>query len=305
MLGVVGTEKDDPLLSLGEDIPSAARGLGLHNIPWEIIPLADILYCDQVSGDDKMFTLHIFPHKEDDEEVEYGRLLTVEFHAEDSKVQAEWVKELFARLKLRPRRQAADHAPSKTLSMVVLDVTAWFQQPVKLLAELTIPDMDNPALQAWYPVAFVMSMAWLAIFAYLVVEACEGIHNDFGISNSILGFTVAAAGTSFPNVFSGMVVSRQGKTTMALANALGANVQNVFLALALPWLMQSCLITKGPFPMQLEGLSMQVATIYITLLPLLIVYLCYGSTMPKWSGWLYLGVYVAYVVFSISQEVSQ
>merc|ERR1712194_972531 len=58
------------------------------------------------------------------------------------------------------------------------------------------------------------------------------------------GFTVAAAGTSFPNVFSGMVVSRQGKTTMALANALGANVQNVFLALALPWLMQSCFI-KG------------------------------------------------------------
>merc|ERR1712217_609105 len=102
--------------------------------------------CDQVSGDDKMFTLHIFPHKDDDEEVEYGRLLTVEFHAEDSKVQAEWVKELFARLKLRPRRHAADHAPSKTLSM-----------------------------------------AWLAIFAYLV-EACEGIHNDFGISNSILGF---------------------------------------------------------------------------------------------------------------------
>merc|ERR1712061_431894 len=105
-----------------------------------------------------------------------------------------------------------------------------------------------------------------------------------GISNGILGFTVAAAGTSFPNVFSGMVVSRQGKTTMALANALGANVQNVFLALAVPWMVQSCFIVHGPFPMPLIGLNMQVATIYITLLPLVLVFVCCGGTMPKWSG---------------------
>merc|ERR1711979_12599 len=99
-----------------------------------------------------------------------------------------------------------------------------------------------------------MSMAWLAVFAYLVVGACDGIHQDFGISNSILGFTVAAAGTSFPNVISGMVVARQGKTTMAVANALGANVQNVFLALAIPWAIQSYFIYQGPFAMKVENL---------------------------------------------------
>merc|ERR1719476_618092 len=162
---------------------------------------------------------------------------------------------------------ADEPPPAKSWNIILGDVVDWFQFPVKLLASLTIPDMDNPALQRWYPVAFVMSMAWLAVFAYLVVGACEGIHEDFGISNAILGFTVAAAGTSFPNVFSGMVVSRQGKTTMALANALGANVQNVFLALAVPWMFQSCFIVHGPFPMPLSGLVMQISEIYITLLP--------------------------------------
>merc|ERR1712099_130553 len=107
-------------------------------------------------------------------------------------------------------------------------------------------------------------MAWLAIFAYLVVEACEGIHNDFGISNSILGFTVAAAGTSFPNVFSGMVVARQGKTTMAVANALGANVQNVFLALAIPWAIKACFITKGAFQRKVDDLNAPIMWCYIT-----------------------------------------
>lgn len=33
-------------------------------------------------------------------------------------------------------------------------------------------------------------------------------HQDFRISTSVLGYTVAAAGTSFPNVFSGMCVAR-------------------------------------------------------------------------------------------------
>ena len=39
----------------------------------------------------------------------------------------------------------------------------------------------------------------------------DGIHRDFAIPTNVLGFTVAAAGTSFPNVFSGMCVARQGK----------------------------------------------------------------------------------------------
>merc|ERR1711976_607422 len=165
-----------------------------------------------------------------------------------------------------------------------------------------IPDMDNPANKGWCPAAFVMSMAWLAIFAYLVVEACTGIHADFGISNGLLGFTIAAAGTSFPNVFSGMVVSRQGKTTMAIANALGANVQNVFLALAVPWSIQSCLINHGPFPMPVKGLETQIAAIYITLMPVVLIFVCSSCTMPGWSGYVFLATYFVYLVIALGEQ---
>merc|ERR1712051_634859 len=105
-----------------------------------------------------------------------------------------------------------------------------------------------------------------------------------GISVSTLGFTVAAAGTSFPNVFSGMCVAKQGKTSMAVANALGANVQNVFLALAVPWSIQSFLIEGGPFPMAVD-----------TLMPVVLIYVFCHFSMPRWSGGVYLVVYVVYV----------
>merc|ERR1711894_60348 len=87
-------------------------------------------------------------------------------------------------------------------------------------------------------------MMWLGIFAFFVIKVCTMLHQAFDISMTILGFTVAAIGTSFPNVISCIAVSKQGKTGMAIANALGANVQNVFLALALPWVLK-CLMSPG------------------------------------------------------------
>merc|ERR1711988_1333777 len=90
-----------------------------------------------------------------------------------------------------------------------------------------------------------MSMFWLAVFAFGVIQMCDEIHNTFGISSAILGFTVAAIGTSFPNVISCIAVSRQGRTGMAISNALGANIQNVFLALGLPWTILA--LTEGKF----------------------------------------------------------
>jgi K+-dependent Na+/Ca+ exchanger-like protein len=274
---------------------------GLHEVPCEAIPLKNVLYCDPVPGAPKMFTLHI--HQEGD--LGLGRLITVEFLCNDSSVHDAWVEALRNTLCDRSLRQgpSADHPPlPESFCEHVWKWVAWFQFPVKMMAKATIPDMDRPELQKWYPLAFIMSMAWLAVFAYLVVSACDGIHDDFGIPTGLLGFTIAAAGTSFPNVFSGMVVSRQGKTTMALANALGANVQNVFLALAVPWTIKSCLINHGPFAMPVQGLAAQIAAIYITLIPVVFIYLCNACTMPRWSGYVFLVTYCAYLIIALGEQ---
>lgn len=176
-----------------------------------------------------------------------------------------------------------------------------FQFPIKSFTALTIPDVSMEDAEHLYPWAFVMSMAWLALFAYLVVAACDGIHKDFRISTSVLGYTVAAAGTSFPNVFSGMCVARQGKTTMAVANALGANVQNVFLALAIPWAIQ-CIINRGSFELPFTGLLSAVVEIYVTLLPVVVVFTLSNHQFPRWSGYMFLGIYACYLAVALTQD---
>lgn len=291
------------LLRTVSRVPDNAGILGLHEVPAEAIPLKDILYVDPVPGKPKMFTVHA--HQEAMGSL--GRLITLVFDCSESAVVDAWVAALRNLLQQHSNRYAKGNnsdepPPPHTLGALLKEWAEWFQFPVKFMCKLTIPDMDDPDKQHWYPLAFVMSMAWLAVFAFLVVSACDGLHDDFGISNGILGFTIAAAGTSFPNVFSGMVVSRQGRTTMAVSNALGANVQNVFLALAIPWSIQSCFIEHGPFPMDVVGLKAQIIAIYATLCPVVFIFIFSSFTMPGWSGYVFLLTYVIYLVIALGEQ---
>lgn len=278
-----------------ECTPEMVDKLELRESPFEVIPLEDILYCEN-RQEHEGFTLHVHQHNDD-----LGQLMTLELNSDDAAVTNSWVEALRSSLKTH-RRTTTEPPPQKAWLGLLMEWAEWLQFPVKFFLRLTVPDMDKPEMQHWYPMAFVMSMAWLALFAYGVTSACEGIHKGFGIPTALLGFTVAAAGTSFPNVFSGMVVSKQGKTSMAIANALGANVQNVFLALAVPWTIQTCFINHGPIQVRVENLMPSIIECAITILPVLGVYLGSNCSMPRWSGGLYLLTYLVYLVFALGQE---
>lgn len=298
-----GDNLNKPLLNgssgsqLAEEVPPVTDLNGFMKAPWEIIPLEDILYCEKTAGQ-QLIQIHVHRHDDD-----LGRLITLEVGGKRQDVLDSWVESLRRRL-LGQRRKTVDAPPPPSMRALLMEWVRWLQFPVQFFVHRTIPNMDDPKQQHLYPVAFTMSMVWLAIFAFTVIKACDGIHADFGISTTILGFTVAAAGTSFPNVFSGMCVARQGKTSMAIANALGANVQNVFLALAVPWTIQSFFINHGPFPMPVDMLALAVSECMITLLPVVLIYVCSSFSMPRWAGGLYLIVYVVYVVFALGQQTS-
>mmetsp|Transcript_33104 Transcript_33104/g.58919 ORF Transcript_33104/g.58919 Transcript_33104/m.58919 type:complete len:590 (+) Transcript_33104:71-1840(+) len=83
---------------------------------------------------------------------------------------------------------------------------------------------------------FCGAMFWLATFSYLMLEIADQVHDCIPeLSTAFLGITVCAVGTSLPNAFASVIMAQQGKPGAAIANALGSNVQNVFLAMALPW----------------------------------------------------------------------
>jgi len=128
--------------------------------------------------------------------------------------------------------------------------------PFEHILEMTVPDCRPATAESdekWLP-AFAASMFWLAVCSLAVCLTADQLTVDFGIPSAVVGLTVAAAGTSFANLLSSLIEARRGRVGMAVANALGSNVQNVFLALGIPWLAYTLLSGGAPLQVTATGI---------------------------------------------------
>ena len=63
------------------------------------------------------------------------------------------------------------------------------------------------------------------------MEGASAIAAAFGLSQTLIGLTVVALGTSLPELVTSVVAARKQELDMALGNVIGSNVFNVLLIL--------------------------------------------------------------------------
>lgn len=76
-------------------------------------------------------------------------------------------------------------------------------------------------------IAIVIGMGLLAGGAQLLVAGAVGVASGFGVSDTIIGLTIVAAGTSTPELITSLVAARRGQDDIAVANVVGSNIFNV------------------------------------------------------------------------------
>ena len=194
------------------------------------------------------------------------------------------------------------HASEKLKEIVKL--------PVELMLALTLNCMDVKDISkedrwVW---CFGGAMVWLGIFSYLMVAAAGAVHDYFGVPESILGITVCALGTSFPNAVASIMMAQEGKSARAISNALGSNVQNVFLAMAFPWVLVTCLPILTPewgadFAMPEAGIKEGVVWMLGTEFFLIAFVLVGGCTLNAIAGYGMILLYLAYLAFTIGESI--
>lgn len=161
-------------------------------------------------------------------------------------------------------------------------------------------DVKLPGKSDKYASCFCMSMFWLAVFSYLMCVVADIIHVEFGIPTSILGITLCAVGTSFPNLYASILMAWEGRSAMAVANALGSNVQNVLLALAFPWFLRTAPFLGGStYPIATNGISTGIEWMAFTL-GLVVVFALIGNCkFDKWMGYVMMSCYLVYLCMAI------
>ena len=97
----------------------------------------------------------------------------------------------------------------------------------------------------------VSGMLGLWIGADLLVSGASNLAQLIGISETVVGLTVVAAGTGAPELFASIVALRKGSTGIALGNMVGSNIFNTIAIIGAASVV-------APLPLNISALSVDL-----------------------------------------------
>jgi len=87
-------------------------------------------------------------------------------------------------------------------------------------------------LPVWKSVLFILGgLVGLILGGQLFVEGATGIARSLGVSESIIGLTLVAGGTSLPELATSIVAALKKNPEIAIGNVIGSNLFNIFFVL--------------------------------------------------------------------------
>lgn len=124
-------------------------------------------------------------------------------------------------------------------------VLYYFILPLKLLIYYSTPDVKRPGGENRSLSCLFMCILWLAIESYILITSLSSLSHLLGVSDVIMGYSLGAWASSYPALWSSVVVARFDFGDMVVCNALGSNVFNNFIGLGVPWLIYILVVNKG------------------------------------------------------------
>jgi len=144
--------------------------------------------------------------------------------------------------------------------------------------------------------AFVLVLVWLGVLTFVCVDAAEKMGNCLHISEDVMGLTLLAIGSSWPDCFSSVLAAKQGKGEMAVSNALGSNVFDINICIGVSFLLKSMV---GGFQSVVvehdEGFELFIAALFVLLAVFMVAMFCYGLVLNKKIGAFLMGIYAVFL----------
>ncbi|RGU91610.1 sodium:calcium antiporter [Clostridium sp. AF15-17LB] len=175
------------------------------------------------------------------------------------------------------------------LALFVVFLFATVRSALKSRDEITAYEEDYKVMSPLKSgIYIVIGLAGIIWGGDLVVDSATSIAVDFGLSQTFIGLTIVALGTSLPELVTSMVAAGKGENDLAVGNVVGSNIFNILLILGV-----SSVIT----PIKLD-----VTAVYDTLILVaasIIVYIAAISKheIKKAEGALFLLAYLAFFIY--------
>ena len=163
----------------------------------------------------------------------------------------------------------------------------------ELAAGDAAPPPAPPAGVAGQLLRIIGGLAVLVLGAHWLVSGATDVARILGISETIIGLTIVAAGTSMPEVAASIMATVRGQRDMAVGNVIGSNLFNILAVTGLAALIAPHGIPAVASIRAFDGPVM--LAVAIACLPIFFT----GYRIARWEGGVFLGYYIAYVGYLI------
>ena len=125
-----------------------------------------------------------------------------------------------------------------------------------------------------------------------IVGGAVHIASRLGVSQSLIGLTIVAVGTSLPELATSAVAAYKKNFEIAVGNVVGSNIFNIFFVLGLSSIIK-------PLPFQ-PGSNVDIdAVILASLLLFLWMFTGKKRSLDRWEGIIFLVLYACYITFLV------
>jgi cation:H+ antiporter len=132
----------------------------------------------------------------------------------------------------------------------------------------------------------------LVLGGRLLVTGAIDIAKAAGMSEALVGLTIVAVGTSLPELATSVVAALRKHADIAIGNAVGSNIFNIFFVLG---------TTSTIAPLPISGALNFDITVSIVATGLLLLFMFVGGKrrLVRWEGGVFVGMYIAYVTYLV------
>ena len=155
-------------------------------------------------------------------------------------------------------------------------------------------EVEKPKFTLPKSILFILvGLAGIILGGDLVVDSASAIAIAFGMSETLVGLTIVAIGTSLPELVTSLTALKKGENQLVIGNVIGSNIFNILFVLG-----ASSAISSIPLDS-----SMLIDVLFM----LFVTILCFifGKTQDKYDkkeGAILVLLFIGYMAFAIMRN---
>ena len=136
----------------------------------------------------------------------------------------------------------------------------------------------------------LIGIVGIIVGGQLVVNSASDIAISFGLSETLVGLTIVAVGTSLPELVTSLVAAKKGDSDIAMGNVVGSNIFNILLVLAL---------SASIHPINVNILSIYDLIILLGISILTYIFAWTKRSVGRVEGGILVVLYILYMIYII------